>query len=140
MSLFIVCCHSWLSDLQFFKRTSCQVHKLACIWERRLIQENMKVCGELLNSRNSKVKSYQNTIVFITSGWAWRLMLGSNSSKGSCPQLRHLHQKTQNLANLKTDRQNDWLVPVWLTVCQLIVTDWLLDGQLQYLHVIKRLT
>ena len=45
------------SDLQFFKRTSCQVHKLACIWERRLIQENMKVCGELLNSRNSKVKS-----------------------------------------------------------------------------------
>ena len=34
-------------------------------------------------------------------------MLGSNSIREDNPQLKYLYQKTQHLANLVTDKQND---------------------------------
>ena len=91
LSLFIVCCHSWLSDLQFCKRTSCKIHKCMIYLRKKIVtRKSVKLCRELLNSRNSNLKSYQITFVLFAIEQVWKLTRGNISSIKNCLQLKHL--------------------------------------------------
>ena len=103
LSLFIVCCHSWLSDLQFCKRTSCQIHKCVIYLRKKIVtRKSVKLCWELLNSRNSNLKSYQITFVLIAIEQVWKLTRGNISSIKNCLQLKHLYCLSGHVP------QNDW--------------------------------
>ena len=84
--------------------------------------------GGLFNFDISKLKTYQFTIVLITIGWTWELVLGNMSSIGNWLQLRYCQVKkklrVQSIwfANWKfTDWQTDWPAN-WQTKR---LTDWL---------------
>ena len=120
LSLFIVCCHSWLSDLQFCKRTSCPIHKCMIYLRKKSVErKSVKLCRELLNSRNSNLKSYQITFVLIAIEQVWKLTRGNISSIKNCLQLKHLN--------------DNWL-PDWLTsIIKDCLTDWLTKQPIEWL-------
>ena len=120
LSLFIVCCHSWLSDLQFCKRTSCKIHKcMICLRKKIVTRKSVKLYRELLNSRNSNLKSYQITFVLFAIEQVWKLTRGNISSIKNCLQLKHLN--------------DNWL-PDWLTsIIKDCLTDWLTKQPIEWL-------
>ena len=120
LSLFIVCCHSWLSDLQLCKRTSCPRHKCMIYLRKKIVtRKSVKLCWELLNSRNSNLKSYQITFVLFAIEQLWKLTRGNISSIKNCLQLKHLN--------------DNWL-PDWLTsIIKDCLTDWLTKQPIEWL-------
>ena len=89
------------------------------VWERKLLQESVKLCRELLNSGNSNLKSYQITFVLFAIEQLWKLTRGNISSIKNCLQLKHLN--------------DNWL-PDWLTsIIKDCLTDWLTKQPIEWL-------
>ena len=108
--------NSWLFDLQFCKGPDCQILSR---WLEIYLREQIvtRSCiGGLFNFNISKLKTYQFTIVLITTGWTWELVLGNMSRIGNWLQLRYrqVKKKAEGPINLICKLKVHWLTN-WLT-------------------------